>query len=60
MLLRSALYRALKANEPEGISHDSLTTEVFKALNLPFEVYAKNRMTFLWQKKIPIKLCEKC
>jgi len=41
MLLRSALYRALKANEPEGISHDSLTTEVFKALNLPFEVYAK-------------------
>jgi len=41
-LLRSALYRAVKANEQTGISHDILTLKVFQALNLPVEYYASD------------------
>ena len=41
-LLRSALYRAVKANEQYGITHDVLTTKVFQALNLPKELYASD------------------
>jgi len=41
-LLRSALYRAVKANEQTGISHDVLTMKVFQSLDLPVEYYASD------------------
>lgn len=41
-LLRSALYRAVKANEQTGITHDVLTMKVFQSLNLPIEYYASD------------------
>jgi ATP-dependent helicase YprA (DUF1998 family)/very-short-patch-repair endonuclease len=41
-LLRSALYRAVLANEPDGIYHENLAKEVFKSLNLPMLAYASN------------------
>lgn len=41
-LLRSALYRAVKANEQTGISHDVLTLRLFEALSLPVEYYASD------------------
>lgn len=41
-LLRSALYRAVKANEQTGIPHEILTMKVFQALNLPVEFYASD------------------
>ncbi len=41
-LLRSALLKAIKEKSQEGITHENLTLEVFKALNLPLELYAVN------------------
>lgn len=41
-LLRSALLKAIKEKAQEGLRHDNLTLEVFKALNLPLELYAIN------------------
>lgn len=41
-LMRSALYRAVKAKEPEGISHDTLTMRVFETLGLPLDQFASN------------------
>ncbi len=41
-LLRSALYRAVKEAGPDGLSYDQLTQQVFKAMNLPLELYASN------------------
>mgnify|MGYP000919100567 CR=1 FL=1 len=40
VLLRSALYRAVKANERTGIPHELLTQKVFEALDLPLKYYA--------------------
>lgn len=40
-LLRGALYRAVRDASDEGISHEQLAQRVFEALNLPFEIYAK-------------------
>jgi superfamily II DNA/RNA helicase/very-short-patch-repair endonuclease len=39
-LLRSALYRAVKAAGKEGINHDSLAQRVFDYLGFPFEEFA--------------------
>lgn len=41
-LLRSALYRAVRAAGEEGLDHSSLTQAVFAALNLPIELYASD------------------
>jgi len=41
-LLRSALYRAVSAAGPGGLSHDELTQKVFAALALPLDLYAKD------------------
>lgn len=41
-LLRSALYRAVKANEQTGISHDVLPMKVFQSLDLPMRYYASD------------------
>jgi len=41
-ILRSALYRAVKAAGSDGISHEHLTQRVFEALKLPLEQYAVN------------------
>jgi ATP-dependent helicase YprA (DUF1998 family)/very-short-patch-repair endonuclease len=41
-LMRSALYRAVKASAEAGISHDVLPMKVFQALNLPMEYYASD------------------
>jgi ATP-dependent helicase YprA (DUF1998 family) len=41
-LLRSALYRAVKASEQTGISHEILTMKVFQSLALPVEHYASD------------------
>ena len=41
VLLRSALYRAVKAAGTEGLHHEHLTLRVFDALDLPFELYAQ-------------------
>jgi hypothetical protein len=60
MLLRSALYRALKANEPNGITHEVLTMEVFKGLDLPFESFAKNPDVQYSSKKKQNALYAKC
>lgn len=50
-LLRSALYRAVKANEQTGISHEVLTMQVFNALDLPVEYYANDPEVRFAQKK---------
>jgi len=39
-LLRGALYRAVAAAGPEGLSHDELTQRVQEALDLPLREYA--------------------
>jgi very-short-patch-repair endonuclease len=39
-LLRAAIYRAVAASGPAGLEHDRIAEAVFKALNLPLEVYA--------------------
>jgi len=39
-LLRSALYQAVKAAGPGGITHDELPQKVFEQLGFPFEEYA--------------------
>jgi ATP-dependent helicase YprA (DUF1998 family)/very-short-patch-repair endonuclease len=39
-LLRSALYQAVSVAGPDGLCHDELTQRVFKALDLPLEMYA--------------------
>ncbi len=41
-LLRSALYRAVKLSEQNGVSHDVLTMKVFQALDLPAVYYASD------------------
>ncbi len=41
-LLRAALYRAVVAAGPAGLSHERLAAQVFAALNLPLEYYAVN------------------
>jgi very-short-patch-repair endonuclease len=41
-LLRSALYRAVEAAGPDGLSHDVLTQRVFDALNLPKALYMQD------------------
>lgn len=41
-LLRSALYRAVRAAGLAGVSHQDLGQQVFDALNLPLERYAVN------------------
>lgn len=40
-LLRSALYKAAATAGNAGIPHDELTQRVYKALNLPFELFAR-------------------
>ncbi|QDU96253.1 DEAD/DEAH box helicase [Lignipirellula cremea] len=40
-LLRSALYKAVAAAGPDGVAHDELTQRVYKSLNLPFELFAR-------------------
>ena len=40
-LLRSALYKAALAAGSEGISHDELALRIFKALDFPLELYAR-------------------
>lgn len=40
-LLRSALYKAVATAGASGISHDELTQRVYKALSLPFELFAR-------------------
>jgi hypothetical protein len=40
-LLRSALYKAARAAGSEGISYDELALRIFKALDLPLELYAR-------------------
>ena len=40
-LLRSALYKAVAAAGAEGLAHDELTQKVYKALSLPFELFAR-------------------
>lgn len=39
-VLRSALYRAVQQAGEEGLSHEELTQNVFKSLNLPLNLYA--------------------
>jgi len=41
-LLRAALYKAVAKAGTAGISHDELPEQVFKALNLPLDLYAKD------------------
>ena len=41
-LLRSALYRAARDGDPEGLAHDELTGRVFDALGVDLERYASN------------------
>jgi len=41
VLLRSALWRALKNRGDEGVRHDQLTNEVFQSLDLPLHLYSK-------------------
>jgi len=41
-LLRSALYRAVVASEPAGITHDVLTMRVYQSLDLEPEYYASD------------------
>jgi len=50
-LLRSALYRAVKANENTGIYHDELTMKAFESLDLPIELYASDPEVRFSQKK---------
>jgi superfamily II DNA/RNA helicase len=40
-LLRAALYKAAAAAGEDGISHDELAIKVFKALELPLELFAR-------------------
>ena len=40
-LLRSALYKAVLKAGGEGVSHDELALRVFRALDLPLELYAR-------------------
>ncbi len=39
-LLRAALYQAVHAAGPAGLTHDQLPQRVFEALNLPLDLYA--------------------
>ena len=41
-LLRAALYRAALKAGSDGLHHDELTQRVFEALDLPFELYARD------------------
>lgn len=41
-VLRSALYRAAETARLGGLRHDELTQQVFKALSLPLEMYARD------------------
>ncbi|MGH2521433.1 MAG: helicase-related protein, partial [Anaerolineales bacterium] len=41
-VLRSALYRAVSAAGPDGLTHDQLTQRVFEALQLSLDDYAAN------------------
>lgn len=41
-LLRSALYRAVSAAGADGVAHDELTQAVYKALSLPFHLFASD------------------
>lgn len=41
-LLRAAIYRAVADAGEEGLEHDLLPQRVFKALNLPFHLYASD------------------
>ncbi len=41
-LLRSALYQAVTSAGAEGLSHDRLTLETFRAMDLPLELYASS------------------
>lgn len=41
-LLRAALYRAACEAGPEGLRHDTLSLQVFRALDLPFEEFARD------------------
>jgi ATP-dependent helicase YprA (DUF1998 family) len=41
-LLRGAIYRAVKAAGPEGLTHEVIAEKVFEALNLPLELYASD------------------
>jgi superfamily II DNA/RNA helicase/very-short-patch-repair endonuclease len=40
-LLRAALYKAVANAGSSGIAHDELTQQVYKALDLPFELFAR-------------------
>ncbi|MEW4565781.1 DEAD/DEAH box helicase [Bremerella sp. JC770] len=40
-LLRAALYKAVATAGVDGIAHDELTQRVYKSLNLPFELFAR-------------------
>lgn len=40
-VLRSALHAAVAAAGSEGIGHDELTQHVFRALDLPLDLYAR-------------------
>ncbi|MEN6478488.1 MAG: helicase-related protein, partial [Anaerolineales bacterium] len=41
-LLRHALYHAIESARDKGLTHDVLPAAVFRALDLPFELYAQN------------------
>ncbi|MGQ9590598.1 MAG: DEAD/DEAH box helicase, partial [Planctomycetota bacterium] len=41
-LLRSAIYRAVKAAGSAGLEHDLISQRVFEALNLPLDLYASD------------------
>lgn len=41
-LLRAAILRAAEAAGPGGLRHETITQQVFDALNLPVELYAAN------------------
>jgi len=41
-LLRGAIYRAVSAAGPAGLTHEVIAEKVFEALNLPLELYASD------------------
>jgi len=51
-LLRSALYKAALAAGTEGIAYDELALRIFKALDLPLELYAREPGVQFAQKKL--------
>jgi ATP-dependent helicase YprA (DUF1998 family) len=56
-VLRSALAKAAREAGPEGIGHDRVVERVFKALNLPFGIYAVDpNLQFGPRKKTEIAL----